>query len=358
MNTSVWVRSLISKQYSVEKFFKHVTVTIGKEFGVKACSNTDDEYFKFSMLGFNIKIHSEEVEGLQKSGLYSLDRYILDKLQQLGLKFNENRSQYIKCCYGIYNDDEDNKESFEEINVRFNEIFNTPIEEGSLFYPCCGVDTYEPLALFINTIKEFHFADGGKIVLPLLECGVFKGEEERNKPYQWEYGSFSSDIIPFALSLSNNNNYDIIKKLEESLMMNLQFININDLNSKEIWKTKFLDNKKVDIYCHKFEGALSLMNIDKISVFYYRVDSKSLASSSFNWFSPAAFNSVLERLVQGGLIITDGVKHKDIQQDLPWSYFWNNSGVNEFIYSKRTFTYIGECGERYGKMKVWRVEKL
>lgn len=361
MNTSVWVRSIISKQYSVDKFFKHVSVTLGKEFGVKVNFNTEGEYFKFTMLGYSVEIHREEVENLQRSGLYSLDRHILDKLEKLGLQFNVNRSQYIKCCYGIYNDDEYNIESSQEITIRFSQIFNINIEEGSLFYPCCGIDTYEPLALFINTIKEFHFADGGKISLPLLECGVCKGEEERNRSYYGGYGSFSSNVIPFATYFSNNNNYDTIKALEESLMTNFKFINIEDFNLKEVWKTKFQNNKKVEIFCHKFEGALSLINIDKISVFYYRVDSKSLSSLSFNWFSPIAFNSVLERLVEGGLIITDGIKPKEFKEkneEVEWSCFWDNSDVNEFVYNNRIFNYIGECGERYGKMKVWRVEKL
>ncbi|KAJ49583.1 hypothetical protein BD780_000641 [Clostridium tetanomorphum] len=355
MNTSVWVRSLISKQYSVDKFFKHVVVTLGKEFEAKIYYSTEKDEFEFSMLGFSINIHRDEVENLQKLGLYSLDRYILEELKKLGFKFNINRSQYIQCCYGIFNNNEYSMESIKEVSVRFNQIFNIPIVEGSLFYPCCGIDTYEPLALFINSIKEFHFADGGQILLPLLECGVYKGSMDRNKDNKDHCGSFSSDVIPFAVSLPNNDNLEVIKKIEENFMVNFHFINAEDISVKEVWKTKFKKNKKIDIYCHRFEGALSLVNIEKISVFYYRVYSKSLSSSSFNWFSHIAFNSVLKKLVSGGIIITDGGEPKNMKEDVPWKSFWNNDAV-EFSYKNRNFTYIGECGDRYGKMKVWKVD--
>lgn len=166
---------------------------------------------------------------------------------------------------------------------------------------------------------------------------------------------FSSDVIPFAVSLPNNDNLEVIKKIEENFMVNFHFINAEDISVKEVWKTKFKKNKKIDIYCHRFEGALSLVNIEKISVFYYRVYSKSLSSSSFNWFSHIAFNSVLKKLVSGGIIITDGGEPKNMKEDVPWKSFWNNDAV-EFSYKNRNFTYIGECGDRYGKMKVWKVD--
>lgn len=44
-----------------------------------------------------------------------------------------------------------------------------------------------------------------------------------------------------------------------------------------------------------------------------------------------------------------------MKEDVPWKSFWNNDAV-EFSYKNRNFTYIGECGDRYGKMKVWKVD--
>lgn len=42
---------------------------------------------------------------------------------------------------------------------------------GSLFYPGCGDDTFEPIMQFIDTITEFHFVGISRIARLLkLEC--------------------------------------------------------------------------------------------------------------------------------------------------------------------------------------------
>lgn len=353
MDTSIWVRSIVNKQFSPEEFFKHVAYIIGKEFNLPTHISIHTEVCKFFMGEFEIIISKKHIERLQKHGLYLLDKYILDELEEQGFEFSINRSKYIKCCYGIFDDDY----STDNITTRFNQIFNIPIKEGALFYPCCGSDSYKPLVLFINSIKEFHFAQGEGVMLPRLECGVKNSDNFRNKYYNKE-NVFSIETIPFAMSIKNKRNYDIIKQLENEYFTSFKFIRIDDINTKEIWKTKFSKNPKIEVYSHKFEGFISLYSIDKISIFYYRtyqIYEDTLDVSPFNWLSPVAFDAILDKLVDGAILILDG-EDPEIGYKVPWSDLWKEKYHKDFVYKERNFSYIGEFGERYDKMKVWKVD--
>lgn len=197
MNTSIWVRSLITKQYSKEQFFKYVAESIGKEFQKDIKVNISEEIYELIIENNVIRVEKDKVHKLQNTGLYFLDRHILDELKNQGIKFDIRKSNYLKYCYGIFNDEND----LNKVNTRFNQMFTIPIQEGCLFYPCCGTDTYEPLSLFINTIKEFHFASEDRIRLPKLECGVENGRKYLNGFNKDEV--VSSEIVSFATSLSN-----------------------------------------------------------------------------------------------------------------------------------------------------------
>ncbi|BDR74985.1 hypothetical protein [Clostridium tetani] len=354
MDKSIWVRSLVNKQFSPEEFFKHVVSTIGKEFKLETYVSIHTEAYKFFMEEFEIIISRKQVKRFQESGLYLLDKYILDELEDQGLEFNINRSKYVRCCYGIFDDDY----TKDKITTRFNQIFNIPVKEGSLFYPCCGLDTYEPLALFMNSINEFHFAHGESIILPTLECEVKKGTMIRNKSYNKKKNELSIDTIPFAIQMENKKNYEILKELEEEYLDSFAFIKIEDISTKEIWKTKFSKNPKIEIYSHKFEGFISLYAIENIAVFYYRtyqIGEDTLDMSPFNWLSPIAFNAILDKLVDGAILILDG-EDPEIGYEVPWSGLWREKYYKDFIYREKRFSYIGEFGERYDKMKVWKVD--
>ena len=39
-----------------------------------------------------------------------------------------------------------------------------------------------------------------------------------------------------------------------NIFTSFKFIRIDDINTKEIWKTKFLKNPKIEVYSHNLEG--------------------------------------------------------------------------------------------------------
>lgn len=53
--------------------------------------------------------------------------------------------------------------------TRYADEFDIP--QGSLFYPCCGRDTWEPIRYFCDIADEFHFVDSHFLPrIPLMEC--------------------------------------------------------------------------------------------------------------------------------------------------------------------------------------------
>lgn len=346
-------RFLVLKQYTPKMFFKYVCLLIGKEFNTEIYYMIQENIYVFKMLKYIVEIEKEEVERLQNKELYALDKFILEELKKQGLAFEIDKSPYIKCCY--YEDKPREAKYQNNETLRFSEKFNISIPEGGLFYPCSGEDSYEPLYLFMDTIDEFYFADSNKIILPYLECGVKKASGDRNK-VENKIGSFSSSDIPFAVNMFDNKNFETLKMLEDSFLMNLEFVKFSDISTKEVWKTKYENNKKIEVYSHRYDGFLGIMSIEKISVFYYRGENKQGKKAAFNWFDELAFNTVLEKLQDGGLIITDGIYpyEKNLNTDVPWNVLWKDENVS-FNYKNRRFKFIGEIGN---SLKVWKVEKI
>lgn len=346
-------RPLVLKQYTPEMFFKYVCMLIGKEFNAEFYYIMKKNSCIFRMFKYIVQIEKEEVERLQYKKPYALDKYLLEELKKQGLAFDINKSTYIECCY--YEDEK--KEVYDKNNtdLKFSEKFNISIPEGGLFYPCCGEDSYEPLYLFMDIISEFHFADSNKIILPHLECGVRRTSEERNS-LENNIGTFNSKDVPFAVAMFNNKNFETMKSLEDSLLMNLEFIKFSDISNKEIWKTKYENNKKIEVYTHKYDGFLGIMSIEKISVFYYRGRNNRNKNAAFNWFEEIAFNTVLDKLQDGGIIVTDGINpnEKDKDKSVIWNVLWKNENIS-FNYKNRKFSFIGEIGRL---LKVWKVEKI
>lgn len=55
------------------------------------------------MDGYDVSIDKAKAEELQQKGAYALDKFLLDELRKQGFIFSEERSQYIRYCYGLFN---------------------------------------------------------------------------------------------------------------------------------------------------------------------------------------------------------------------------------------------------------------
>lgn len=105
-----------------------------------------------------------------------------------------------------------------------------------------------------------------------------------------------------------------------------------------------------------------LMGLENISIFFYRRDSDGEGGSEQYWFSPTLFNLVLYKMIDGGLIVTDGsnMSPYPYREDFPWSSFsYHNKIVKSFYYDKIRFEYIGklENDNTSHNTYVWQIHR-
>ena len=101
MNTQGWIRGLISSNTEIDKLCSFILRRIEKEFQRKGEVSLVNNNYVFKIDRYLVSINVDKVKKLQKVSPYALDKAILDILREQGLKFNYNRSQYIRYCYGL-----------------------------------------------------------------------------------------------------------------------------------------------------------------------------------------------------------------------------------------------------------------
>lgn len=250
-------------------------------------------------------------------------------------------------------------------------IYNISLPNGILFYPCCGDDTYEPIMQFIDTATEFHFVDIKRVPrFPILECnnkapaGTARNNNRNGR----------SLVIPSSLieRLVDRQRKDTV--VDETNITRLKQMGIKSsgyrgqvtISKKEIWESSISTNGKIMIYGHKQDGLIKFLDFYEIGIFYLRGDSLGEGGSGQQWFQPKLFDLILDKLVNGGFIVTDGSGlHYETRDIVPWKNLWGGldfSGLDrkpdDFIYRDSYFSCIGKCGERYGPVFLWKVIKV
>lgn len=107
MNTSGWIRGMMSKNMSDYEFFNHVAECITREFEEEAVPIFTDSFYGISFMGYTFIIERDLVSSLRAKGAYALDRYIYERLEEKGLRIDKERSQYIRYCFGVFYSRED-----------------------------------------------------------------------------------------------------------------------------------------------------------------------------------------------------------------------------------------------------------
>lgn len=260
------------------------------------------------------------------------------------------------------------------INNSFSKKFNVSIPEGVLFYPCCGDDTDEPISLFLNSISEFHFVDSRIIpTLPYLDCQMNNNLQpfsEEHVTIRRKHKNISENIINEVIEHEAVQN-----KVDENILETLFRLNIKPTDHrnetkiyKQTWVRSENSQDNIDIIRCVQDGLVAFMSIPKISVFFYRGDSHGEGGSGQWWLGPKIFNLVLDKLVDGGIIITDGSNPDPNFLDVDWKVLWQNLHKSskadsiikpeDFSYYDRNFICLGQCGKKYGPVYAWKVNKM
>ena len=148
---------------------------------------------------------------------------------------------------------------------------------GNLFYPCCGSDIDDAISSFGSCVQACHFAD------PYNPPG-----RRSSRHVEWRTLS-----IPHV----------------EWIVMGPQ----------KRWR---LPHSGCEIHVHRKDGLLTLLeDVQDLSVFYYRGDMTGEGGSNQLWLNPVLFHAVLAKLLDGGMVATDGSNcgNEGIRESVPWS---------------------------------------
>ncbi len=226
------------------------------------------------------------------------------------------------------------------------EKFNLTIPNGPLFYPCAGNDTMKPIKGFMDTIMEFHFVD--LIQLPKLPKPSLKIIREAKA-----YETYSTSV-----------NEMILNQWETRGIESAGYRGEPGITHKDEW-IHANSNRTIEIYRHIQDGLAAFSNIEKLAVFYLCGDSEGEGGSGQRWFQESILKLILDKLLDGGLIVTDGSSwDPKIYRTAEWKGLWQNrldrgiSKPNDFNYYNRSFKCIGEFGKKYGPIYVWQVKKI
>jgi hypothetical protein len=234
--------------------------------------------------------------------------------------------------------------------------FLEKVKDTALFYPCSGNDLMLPIQLFSPYVTDFWFVDRG----------YFRPGHCDTKQYGYDV---SADTL--APILSGNENYELkSKSIDGPVTCDAFNPEIEACVLSEVYRHKE-SNREIRIHRRRGYGFSAFKNvIHAFGVFFYRGDSQGDGGSGNYWFAPEHFESVLAKLVDGGLIVTDGSKndHSTAYSEFSKKYFTEEEcglSPHELIktYSifkdsiNNKFTCVGYVGHRYGPTLVWQVNK-
>lgn len=249
--------------------------------------------------------------------------------------------------------------------------YKIEVPEGILLYPCCRDDTFEPIKLFIDTVSEYHFVDTKRsILLPILECKPNRPKEERCRVEGLEKRHVIPSSIIKSIDMEGTEwrvvNKKILDELNELEIEPVGYRNRESFTKMEEWAYTPDDKRRIKIYRHRQDGLVKFMEFDEVAVFFLRGDSSGEGGSGQEWFQPKIFDLIIDKLVDGGFIVTDGSSYYDWSIDEPWKPLYKKDKDSwdcdlekpkDFSYKDRRFICIGECGQGYGTVYLWKVEK-
>ncbi|WP_005031502.1 hypothetical protein [Holophaga foetida] len=185
-------------------------------------------------------------------------------------------------------------------------FLGTEIPWGELFYPCCGDDIGHALQVFGPYVSRCRFAD------------VFKPAGHRPKFRSHTSGKGLPHIGTVICG-------------EEA--------------------SKDLEGYPLPVTSHRKDGLLTfLQDLGPLAVFYYRGDSAGEGGSDQRWLMPVLLDVILSRLLEGGLICTDGANGDDLLVHSPRGTVLDYRG--------RKLTCIATDlpgGDGRGPLKIWRL---
>lgn len=245
--------------------------------------------------------------------------------------------------------------------------FGISILKGSLYYPAAGYDMVNALMYSIDAVKDAHFPDMRQLILPYPECGIkyLNNSSISTESIELErksYGTISKDVVVKAReTISNRSSYiksvnNALKEHSNSDREKTRFDFPRPVS--EIWTLSSGEDRTIDIQIniYKMNPVLAVLGLQNISIFFFRRDMDDRDGIEQYWFTEGLFNLVLSKMVNGGLIVTDGsnINTYPLEDSEP-----DKKIVKDFYYNKIRFEYIGKLEDDNisRDTNVWKIYK-
>jgi hypothetical protein len=237
------------------------------------------------------------------------------------------------------------------------------INNSKLFYTCSGNDLKIPIELFSPYVTDFWFVD--------------KGYFSRGHDYTKDYG-LDVPADKQRSVLDADRQYKLLNtKINGPYNWPPDDKHITPCILSETYR-HIQSNREVTIHRRRGYGFFAFRNekeIDKLGVFFYRGDSSGEGGSGNLWLKPEHLDKVCNKLIDGGLIVSDGSdgcpwhrksRKSNIYKEL-WKYCQKEVSQcpEELIKDMKSFTdhegrrfsCIGYAGRKNGPTMIWQVHK-
>ena len=261
---------------------------------------------------------------------------------------------------------EDGVSQGEDEKLSINPEALSCVEGTSLFYPCSGDDVAVPVRIFSPFVTDFWFVDKGYFV-PGNQDTRHSGLDK------------SADKQPPVLK--DNHDYQLIGKnidgppaadvgRRREAGSGREYTDIKPCILTESYR-HIPSGRTVNIHRRRGFGFSTLRGnliASSLGVFFYRGDSPGEGGSGDLWLIREHLDEVCNKLVNGGLIVTDGSNHgrsDHTEHEELWNHRNASGSVEEIMKSAqqftdrggRSFTCVGYAGKRYGHTLIWQVKK-
>ncbi|MCZ8295573.1 MAG: hypothetical protein O9254_01475 [Rhodobacteraceae bacterium] len=232
-----------------------------------------------------------------------------------------------------------------------------------LFYPCSGADLLTPMVLFADKVAALCFADRG----------YFRPRHQDTRHHGLDIAVTEADPIPAPqdewafryrtveeASAPEDDDFDLYSR-------HLGVARLTETYHHNTANAEFRVQRSNDDARRVFDSLT-----DPLGVFFYRGDSLGEGGSGILWNDMPLMERVLHKLVNGGLLVTDGsnagdatrygvIQHRPVmqgremrtaEQGLDWVGFSFKS-----LFDRR-LTCIGYAGQRYGATLIWQVDRI
>lgn len=229
------------------------------------------------------------------------------------------------------------------------------LENTTLFYPCSGDDLFTPIQLFSPFVTDFWFIDRG----------YFTPSHQNTKDYGFDAPANKQESV-----LKSDHDYRlIITKITGSVSWSRGSRGPKVIEPCVLTETyeHLPSGKQIKIHrCRGYGFPAFRREISSIGVFFYRGVREGEGGNL--WLSSKYIGEVCEKLVDGGLIATDGSGNPSRRNRRELAKFYDKKypretdnimeSVNTFTdKTGRTFTCIGYAGYKYGPTFIWQVKK-